>query len=458
MKIKLFALLFLLFFGCYIALFILNPSDPVKFYYGGAKPIEMSVTSFIVLSFVLGIIISIIISFFFDIKSAIERWMMGKKERKAEEFKEFFDKAKTYDLRGDREKAIEGLEKIIRNAPHMEEPYLLLADIYVSMEDYDKAMEILNLAETGMGKKENILLKKVRINHTKRDYLKNEEILKDILTLNESNVEALRMLRDFYIWKKDWYEAYEVEKRIKKFVKTEEENKRLMGIQYEKTLTHFNKQFPQKVDKIIDKLKEIISEDKHFIPAYILLAEAYKRIDKLNEAGRTYGRGYTKTGHVIFLLKMEDLYINRGDPGAILKIYQRVLELSTKDHLILFLYARLCLRLEMIDEAIDTLNTLIAEGEEFRGLHRAMAEAFIHRGETENAVAEFQKAFPMEEIYIPFVCTKCQAIQEEWKDFCESCYSWNTVSVKKEDFLHTDPTELRVLYDGEDWGRGGQYD
>ncbi len=182
------------------------------------------------------------------------------------------------------------------------------------------------------------------------------------------------MLRDFYIWKKDWDEAYEVEKRIKKFVKTEEENKRLIGIQYEMALTDFNK-FPQRIDKVIDTLKEIISEEKRFIPAYILLAEAYKRVDKLNEAGRTYGRGYTKTGHVIFLLKMEDLYINRGDPGAILKIYQRVLELSTKDHLILFLYARLCLRLEMIDEAIDTLNTLIAEGEEFRGLHRAMAEA-----------------------------------------------------------------------------------
>ena len=129
-------------------------------------------------------------------------------------------------------------------------------------------------------------------------------------------------------------------------------------------------------------MKEIISEDKRFIPAYILLAETYIKINKLNEAGRVYGRGYTKTGHIEFLLKMEDLYINRGDPGAILKIYQRVLDLSPKDHLITFLYARFCLRLEMIDEALEMLNSLIEEGEEFRGLHRAMAEAYIHREET----------------------------------------------------------------------------
>ena len=345
----------------------------------------------------------------------------------------------------------------MRNAPYKEEPYLCLADIYSSMEDYAKATETLDLGETTIGKNENILLKKVRINIAQKDYLKNEAVLKDVLRINESNIEALRMLRDFYIWKKDWDGAYEIEKRIKKFVKTEEENRRFIGIRYEKVLTLFNEKFSQSADKIIDTLKEIIGEDKRFIPAYILLAEAYIKIDKLNEAGRVYGRGYTKTGHIVFLLKMEDLYINRGDPGAILKIYQRVLDLSPKDRLISFLYAWLCLRLEMIDEALDMLNVLMSEGEEFRGLHRAMAEAYIHRGETENAVVEFRKAFPIEEVYIPFACTKCQAIKEEWKDFCESCYSWNTINVKKEEFLHSDTSEVRMLYDEEEWGRG-QYD
>jgi lipopolysaccharide biosynthesis regulator YciM len=158
---------------------------------------------------------------------------------------------------------------------------------------------------------------------------------------------------------------------------------------------------------------------------------------------------------VEFLLKMEDLYIDRGDPGVILKIYRRVLDVSPEDHLISFLYARLCLRLEMIDEAIDTLNTLMAEGEDFKGLHRAMAEACIHRGELEEAVEEFRSAFPMEQqVYIPFVCTKCQAIKEEWSDFCESCYSWNTINVKKEEFLHADMNELRMLYDEAEWTRG----
>jgi lipopolysaccharide biosynthesis regulator YciM len=452
MKLKVFILIFLVFFGSYLWLSFLNP-DSVKFYYGGSQPVEMSVASFVVLSFVLGIIISIIVSFFFDVKTGIGGWIAGKQKRKADEFKESLERAKSYDLRGDREKAIESLQKIIRSAPNMEETYICLSDIYTSMEEYDKAIETLNLGEMNIGKKESILLKKIRVNLTARDYFKNESILKDILKINESSIDALRILRDFYVGNKDWDNAYEIEKRVKKFVKTEEEHRKFIGIRYEKTLTLFNEKFAQSTDKIIDTLKEIISDDKRFIPAYILLGETYIKTNKLNEAGRIYGRGYTKTGHIEFLLKMENLYIDRGDPGAILKIYQRVLDLSPKDHLITFLYARLCLRLEMIDEALEMLNMLTEEGEEFRGLHRAMAEAYIHREEMENAVMEFRKAFPIEEVYIPFVCTKCQAKKHEWADFCESCYSWNTINVKKEEFLRGDTTEFRMIYDGEDWSR-----
>jgi tetratricopeptide (TPR) repeat protein len=174
----------------------------------------------------------------------------------------------------------------------------------------------------------------------------------------------------------------------------------------------------------------------------------------LNEAGRVYGRGYSKTGHIIFLSKMEDLYIDRGDPGVILKIYRRILDISPKNNLIEFLYARLCLRLEMIDEAIDMLNTLESEGVDFKGLHKAMAEAYIHRGQMEKAVEEFKYAFPAEHVYIPFRCDNCQSQKVEWGDFCLNCYSWNTINVRKEDFLRGESTELRALYESENWVEG----
>ncbi|MDD5009104.1 MAG: tetratricopeptide repeat protein [Syntrophorhabdaceae bacterium] len=454
MRYKIFFFLFLVFLLFYLYISNLNQEN-VKLYIGYGKYYEMSVADFVVVSFVLGVIFSIIVSFFYDIKNAVIGWRTGRKEKKTEEFREVFEKAKSYDLKGDREKAIENLDRIIRRFPDIEEAPIFLADMYISMEAYEKALETLGEAGRNLGKREAVLLKKVKVFRAMKDFQKTETVLKDVLSLNESNLEALAMLRDFYIWKKDWNEAYELEKRVGKFIKTEEENRRFIGIRYERIYELYQKKFETNEDKIIDELKDIISDDKRFIPAYILLAEVYKRKDKLNEAGRVYGRGYSKTGHIIFLLRMEDLYIDRGTPEVILKIYMRILDISPKNHLTSFLYARLCLRLEMIDEAIDTLDSLIAEGEDFKGLHRAMAEAYIHRGEMENAVEEFRSAFPIEQAYIPFICTKCQAIQEEWADFCESCYSWNTINVKKEEFMHTDSEELRTLYEREDWTRAG---
>ncbi|HPH41657.1 MAG TPA: tetratricopeptide repeat protein [Syntrophorhabdaceae bacterium] len=454
MKFKIFFFLFLLFLIFYIYIDQLNPEN-VKLYVGYGKHYETSVATYVVVSFVLGVIFSIIISFFYDIKRLVTDWREDRKEKRKDEFRDLLERAKSYEMRGDREKAIETLNKVTRKAPDIEETYMRLSDLYVSTKEYDKAIETLEFAETNIGKRESIILKKVRIRLLAKKTEKLEEETKEILEINESNIDALIMLRDYYISSRNWEEAYNVEGKIRKFIKTKDEDLRALGIRYGKVEELFEKNFEGHSDAIIKELKEIISEDKRFIPSYILLAEVYKMTDKLNEAGRVYGRGYSKTGHIIFLLKMEDLFIDRGDPEVILKIYRRIIDISPDNYLILFLYARLCLRLGMIDESIDTLTVLFSEGLEFKGLHKAMAEAYIHKGEMGKAVSEFRKAFPAEHVYIPFVCTNCGAKKVEWVNFCDNCNYWDTVNVKKEGFLPIESSELKMYYEGEGWGREG---
>jgi tetratricopeptide (TPR) repeat protein len=454
MRLKVFVLFFFLFLLFYLYISNLN-QETVKLYVGYGKYYETSVADYVVISFVLGVILSIIVSFFYDIRKSFLAWREDRKGKKKEEFRELFEKARSYDLKGDRDKAIEHLNRLARRMPEMEETYLFLADLHTSMKEFDKASEVLDLAEAQLGRKEKVLLKKAGVHLATKALEKAEKELKDVLGLNESNLDALTMLRDLYISREDWEGAFETERRLRRYIKTDDESRRLLGIRYEKATDLYHRGSSADNEALIKELKDIIGEDKRFVPAYILLAEIYKKTGKLNEAGRVYGRGYSKTGHVVFLLKMEDLYIDRGDPGVILKIYTRILDISPKDHLIMFLYARLCLRLEMIDEAIEMLNTLIAEGKDFGGLHRAIAEAYIHRGELEKAVEEFRHAFPMNNVYIPFGCDNCQARKDAWVEFCENCYSWNTVNVKREEFLWSDSKELQRLYQEENWARGG---
>jgi tetratricopeptide (TPR) repeat protein len=456
MKYKILSVLFFLFLLVHVYLSYLNPED-IKLYVGDGQYYQTSVANFVTISFVLGLLISVIVGLISDMGRGIRTWRAGKQARRREELVELLERARSYELRGEREKAIDYAEKLIKSSPDLEDAYLLVADLYLASKEHDKARETLKLAQANLGKREAILFKMVRVDLATKDVAQVQKNLKDILSINESSLKAMGILRDLHVCNKEWDQALELEKRLRKHIKTDEEHRRLLGIRYEKIKDLYEKQgqqgqYGQKDQESVAKeLRDILSEDKRFIPAYVLLAEVYKNMGKLNDAARVFGRGYSKTGHIIFLLKMEDLYIARGEPGVILKIYRKILDVSPRNRFMMFLYAKLCLRLEMIDEAIDTLNTLFASEGDFKGLHRAMAEAYIHRGELESAIEEFRKAFPIENVYVPFVCGKCQSMKEEWQDFCESCFSWNTISVKQEGLFQEEGTELRVLYE-QDWG------
>jgi tetratricopeptide (TPR) repeat protein len=443
-----FLLFFLLFFSCflgYIYISLMNP-DSARFYIGKGRYYETTVANYVAISFVLGAILSILVGFAMQISRGLTTWRRWRGEKRKTEVQGLFEKAKLHEMKGEPEKAAEYAQRVIRMFPDMEEPYQFLAEMHIARNEFDKASQVLQDAQATLGTRESILMKRARVYRGLRDFDAMEGQLSDLLRLNDSNLEAMRMLRDIFVSRKRWSEALDVEKKIRKQIKTADENQRLIGIQYERVKELFGKGDESLYEQIIKDIREITGESKHFIPAYILSAEVYRKMGRLNDAGRVYGRGFSKTGHVIFLQKMEDLYIQKGEPGVILKIYQRLIEVAPKNQFLSFLYARLCLKLEMIDEAIESLSSLMAEEKEFQGLHRAMAEAYVHRGEYGEAAGEFIKAFPITRAYLPFYCEKCQSAKEEWTDFCESCYSWNTVNIHQQGLFRKEAEDLRLLY------------
>lgn len=449
MKYKISLLFFLLFFIAYVMLSFLN-SDKVRLEVGFGRPFETTVTNYIAASFVLGVIVSIIASFFGDARRGIAKWRKERKDRERNEAIEFFDKAKLYEMKGDIDKAVENFNRVLKAVPDMEEAYLAYADMHASRGEPARAAGILDLAEAHIGKTEHVMLKKAQVHRAQQDMGAVERDLKDLLKVREGSLEAMGALRDVYIGRKAWPEALEIEEKIRKQIKTPDEDLRLAGLKYANAKELFLREDPRLYDQVLKNLRELIGDFKRFIPAYILSGDVYRKTNKLNDAGRVYGRGFAKTGHVIFLSQMEDLYLGKREPGVILKIYRRLMDVAPKNQLLMFLYARLCLKLEMIDEATDILTTLLADEKEFRGLHRAMAEAYIHRGKLAEAVKEFGLSFPMNQVYLPFYCVKCNEVKAEWSDFCESCYNWNTINIKQDGLFVKEAEDLRILYE-ESW-------
>jgi tetratricopeptide (TPR) repeat protein len=442
----LFFLLFFLFFLGYVYISLMNP-DSAKLYVGRGRYYETTVANYVAASFAIGVILSIIASFFTEINRGLAAWRQRRNEKRKAEVQALFEKAKLYEMKGEPEKAADYAQRVIRTFPDMEEPYIFLAEMHIARKEFDKAGEVLTNAQKSFGVKESILFKKIRVLRGLKDIDGMERQLRELLRINESNLEAMSMLRDVLIGRQQWAEALEVEKRIRKQIKTPDESQRLLGLQYAKAKELFEKGDERLYDQIVKDIREITEGDKRFIPAYLLAAEVYRKMGKLDDAGRVYGRGFSKTGHVVFLQKMEELYIQRGEPGVVLNIYRRLIEVAPRNQFLIFLYARFCLKLEMIDEAIELLNSLMDEEKEFRGLHRAMAEAYMHRGEFGDAAKEFGKAFPISKAYVPFYCEKCQSVKEEWTDFCESCNSWNTVNIRQEGLFPKEAEDLRLLYE-----------
>ncbi len=314
MKYKISLLFFLLFFIAYVMLSFLN-SDKVRLEVGFGRSFETTITNYIVVSFVLGVIFSIVASFFGDARRGIARWRDEKKERERNEANEFLEKAKLYEMKGDAEKAVEYFNRVIKSSPDMEEAYLAYADMHAARGEPAKAAGILDLGEAHIGKTERIMLKKVQMHRAQQDMNAMERDLKDFLSVKEGSLEAMRALRDLYISRKSWTEALEIEEKIRKQIKTPEEDLRLAGLRYENAKEQFLKEEPRLYEQVLKDMRELTGDFKRFIPAYILSAEVYKKMGKLNDAGRVYGRGFAKTGHVIFLSQMEDLYLDKREPG-----------------------------------------------------------------------------------------------------------------------------------------------
>ncbi len=411
-----------------------NPMN-VEFHFFG-KAFETELSILMISSFVLGAMLVFIGTLARDAKRAIEDYLNSRQKRKGESFKEELNKGMDVFLRGDLAKAKAHFIEVLKRDPMQIDLYLRLSEIALQEGHDQDALHWLGRAELIDMRNIDILLRQAGVYQRMKRLDEAIRVLNRAIGLDETNVKGLKSLRQIYLDSRRWEEAIRIQRSILKLTQgkqaEEEENLFYLGLKYEHARDLLSRGGEQNLENALKEVKEIVRERKTFEPGFVLLGDIYLRMGRWASAGKVWGKSFTRFKSVVFILRLEDLYLDREDPSTLLRIYQRVLERNPENWVLAFFYAKLCLRLEMLDEALEEIEEISLRVKDFPALHRLLAEIYLHKKDFGRAAQEFERTFELSGTsHLSFFCTTCERESKEWIAYCPQCRQWSTYTIKE---------------------------
>jgi lipopolysaccharide biosynthesis regulator YciM len=339
-------------------------------------------------------------------------------------------------VRGDLAKAKSHFIQVLKGDPTQIDLYLRLSEIALHEGHDQDALHWLGRAELIDMRNIEILLRQAGVYQRMKRFDEAIRVLNRAVGLDETNPKALKRLRQIYLDSKRWEEAAQIQRSVLKITKgkqaEEEENLFYLGLKYERARDLMSRGGEQDLENALKEVKETVRERKTFQPGFVLLGDIYLRIGRWASAGKVWGKSFTRFKSIVFILRLEELYLSREDPSTLLHIYQRALKHNPENWVLAFFYAKLCLRLEMLDEALEEINDISLKVKDFPALHRLLAEIYIHKKDFGRAAQEFEKTFELSGTsYLSFFCTACERESKEWIAYCPQCHQWSTYTIRE---------------------------
>lgn len=393
---------------------------------------EISKIGLILLSWATGALLVIFIVAIKDTRRYFLNWRASRIQKKELKIQEMYAKGVNALLAKRNAEAFGYFDKILLQDPQHVDSLLRLGNLY--HRDKNNINEAIRLHQKARDlSPTNIeVLFALEADYEEARRLEDAlQILNDILNIDETNLSALYKMRDIYQRQGRWEEANMVQIKILKGVSSSEErvseNQRLVGMRYE-----FGRSLleGENLDKAKRVFKGVLRLDKDFIPAYLGLGEVYLREGNIKEASELWEKAYQATSSVIFLLRLEDLYLSLGEPNKIIDLYQKAISSRPNDLILNFFLGKLYYRLEMIDDAFDILTSVDSGAENLPDLHKLIGNIYLRRGFAEKAAQEFKKALRFrKKVVVPYRCSTCEYQSTDWSGRCPRCGKWNTYNI-----------------------------
>lgn len=426
--IALLVLAFILFAVGFLYFWGINPGD-ITIFLTNDMSYTLPAAIMLVCVLLIGLLIGNGVHFLSAFLYSFRNWKGGRRLKKAEEVGSIYRSGVGRLLSGDLKKARTLLNKALDRDPQRIDIHLALASVALQEGNTEEGIELLQKARKLDPKGIEVLFKLATTYEDGGQSEKAMEIYKELLDGDADNRKAMRALRDIQIDLGGWQEALALQKKILKSSKSgskaDTEKQILLQLRYEIARSELENGGQ---DQAIEVCRDIIKGSPTFTPARVTLGDAYLQAGRDTDAVKVYQDGYKALKKSVFLARLEDLYINAEDPAALLAFYRSQMLEDGKDLLLKLYLGRLCLRLEMVDEAMQHLTDLETSGVEFTKLHLLLAEAQRRRNNIEEAVAEYQKALSIDShLLLGFVCDSCGARLTEWMSRCPECKTWDSL-------------------------------
>src|SRR2546427_2179708 len=403
----------------------LNP-DPITLRLSKQTSTDVTPTYLVLLCIAGGALTVVMLFGVREVRTLILNWRSTQRRKREEKLQSYYSSGVLASLSRRTSEAITQLQKLLALDPLHTRALLLLGNIFRREKHYNEAIRLHLRARSLEEGNLEILFSLARDLEDAKRYDEAIQALEDVLKHDSTNPTALYRVRDIHIRNGRWKAAHAVQERFLKAGLSDHEVRAeiqvMTGLKYE-----VGRQYSERGDLDLARryFRNAIKLDKGFLPARIGFGELLIREDKLNQAAESWEKSYVKTVNPLLLQRLEDLYLELGEPGEMLRIYQVALSRNDQNPFLKLALGKLYYRLEMIDDAFDLLSTLEGLQDPTGALHKIMACLYIRKGDTESALMILQEALNRPRPFgTPFACTACHYEAGEWSGRCQACGRW----------------------------------
>ena len=393
------------------------------------KVLVLPQITLLVLAFSLGAGLVFLIHGLSDLVDWVENLRETREEKRSEKALALWKKAWTEINRSHLPQAISILERLVTLFPDHREALLLYGDLKRSSGDYAGAIRIHRRARVFDEEDVRLIM---ALEHDYECAGRIEDalaLLREYFKKEGRNRDVLESFRQLLVKNDRWEEALAVQTVLaRSFEKGERRDREvsiLVGLRFEVGLLNLRQGQTEGARRAFRGALKI---DPSFTPARIGLAEAQIAEGREKEGIENLLEGWERTGQTLHLVRLEEFYLEKGNPDAVLSLYEKALAKKPESSALRFHQARVQNLLGMEEAALSHLEAMEGEANWGGEFYRLIGELYERRRQFESALESFKRILAMDPPQDqPYACKQCHSFFGIWAGRCPSCRQWNTV-------------------------------